>query len=178
MAKGRTPIQSKLETWVSQDTGYQLQIRKVSTLLRAEVRRTVLKTPGFEEPEPPYTEVDYGDGSRRLPHRGHPVYQQLILDWQARVNTETGNRLKRVALERGVVLDPSDIDPDAVAEVRQQMEREGVDLSEYDDRAIFLSFVCIGSEDDWTDLLKAIFDRSAPQEAAIQSHIATFPAHV
>ena len=150
----------------------------MATLLRAEVRRQVLKQPDFREPEPPYTKVDYGDGEIRTPHRGHPVYQQLLLDWQTRVAEEVGRRLKIIALERGVILDATDIDEVAVAEVRAQLLTQGIDTSEYDDRYVFIAFVCIGSEDDWRDLLKAIFERSTPQEAAIQSHIATFPSAV
>lgn len=178
MTKGRTVPPQKVETWTSTDTGYVLPIRKVSTLLRAEVRRQVLKLPEFREPDPPYTKVDYGDGEIRTPHRGHPVYQQLILDWQGQVAEEVGKRLKRVALERGVILQDADVDAAAVAEVRGQLAAEGIDTSEYDDRYVFLAFVCIGSEEDWKDLLRAIFERSAPQEAAIQSHIATFPPAV
>lgn len=178
MVKGRTPTQGKIEPWTSQDTGYTLQIRKVSTLLRAEVRRQVLKSPGFEEPEPPFTEVDYGDGKKRLPHRGHPLYQELLLEWNARVTKETRERLTRVVIERGVLIEDSEIDEIAVAEVRAQLAAEGTDLTEYDDRYVFVAFVCIGSEEDWADLIKAIFDRSTPQEAAIQNHIAAFPANV
>jgi hypothetical protein len=56
------------------------------------------------------------------------------------------------------------------------MLAEGVDLAGFDDHYVYVAFVCVGSDDDWTDLLKAIFERSAPQEAAIAAHIAAFPA--
>lgn len=170
MAKGRV---EKLWAWTSQETGYTLHVRKVSTLLRAEIRRQVIASPGFEEPQPPTVEVDYGDGKVVTPHRGHPVYQQLLLDWQNRVNNEAGERLKAIALDRGVVVESGDIDMDAVIAMRLI-----ADLKAYDDRHVFVAFVAIGSEEDWRDLLKTIFERSAPSEAAIQSHIATFPPDV
>jgi hypothetical protein len=170
MTKGR---QEKLWEWVSSETGATLPIRKVSTLLRAEVRRQVLADPAFAEPDPPIVAVDYGEGQLRTPHRGHPVYQELVHEWNQRVAVEVGTRLKQMAIVRGVVLDASAIDADAVAAVRDTM-----DLSAYDDRYVYIAFVAIGSEDDWRDLLKAIFERSAPSEAAIASHIATFPTDV
>ena len=60
MANGRI---GKTELWTSADTGRSVRIRKVSTLLRAEVRRQVIGAPGFEEPQPPTSTVDYGDGT-------------------------------------------------------------------------------------------------------------------
>jgi hypothetical protein len=173
---GRTPPPEKLEPFTFPDTGRTVQIRKVSTLLRAETRRQVIASPGFEDPKPPMSEVDYGDGKIKIPNPAHPVYQQLLLDWNARVNAETSTRLRKVALRSGVVVDA--IDEAAVKRVRAEALEAGTDLSAYDDRHVYVAFVCVGSEDDWTELLRAVFERSAPQEAAIQGHIATFPADV
>lgn len=170
---GRTPPPERLYDHTFQDTGRSVQIRKVSSLLRQETRRQVTQAPGFAEPEPPQSKVDYGEGDVLIANHQHPTYQQLIRDWNARVNEETGARLKRLAIRRGVVCD---VDLAAVAAVRADMQAVGVDLSAFDDQYVYVAFVCVGSDDDWTDLLKAIFERSAPQEAAIQAHIASFPA--
>lgn len=172
--KGRAAPPEKLEPWTSPDTGRTVQIRKVSTLLRAEVRRQVLKLPDFLEPQPPRSEVDYGDGKMSVINRSHPIYQQLLLDWNLRVNEEVGRRLRIVAITRGVVIDDEEIDRQAVADIRQLVEG----LDDYDDRYVHIAFVVVGSESDWTELLAAIFHRSAPQEAAIQAHIATFQSDV
>lgn len=171
MSKGRTPPPETLHNFTFQDTGRTVQIRKVSSLLRQETRRQVMQSPGFEEPKPPTSKVDYGDGDVSILNPQHPIYQDLKRDWTARVNEETGARLKRIAIRRGVVCD---IDKDAVAAVRADMLLDGVDLSSFDDHYVYVAFVCVGSDDDWTDLLKAIFERSAPQEAAVQAHIAAF----
>jgi hypothetical protein len=168
--KGRAAPPEKLETWTSLDTGRTVLIRKVSTLLRAEIRRQVLKLPDFLEPQPPKSQVDYGDGTITVANRSHPEYQRLLLDWGTRTTNEVASRLKQAAIARGVVVADEDIDQGAVTEVREQIGG----LDEYTDRYVYIAFVVVGSEDDWKELLAAIFERSAPQEAAIQAHIATF----
>lgn len=176
MAKpnGRIAPQEKLEPFTFQDTGRTVQIRKISTLIRAEVRRQVVVT--MPEPEPPIIEVDYGDGKIKTPNPAHPTYQQLMREWEAKVSREVSERLKKIALQRGVVV--HDVDAAAVETARADLADVGIDTSAYDDRYVYLAFVCIGSEDDWRDVLKAIYERSSPQEAAIQAHIATFPGDV
>jgi hypothetical protein len=170
---GRMPPPETLYDHTFQDTGRSVQIRKVSSLLRAETRRQVTQAAGVEEPRPPQSTVDYGDGNVTIPNPQHPVYQELKRAWNEKVNEETGARLKRLAIRRGVVCDVDEI---AVASVKADMLAEGVDLAGFDDHYVYVAFVCVGSDDDWTDLLKAIFERSAPQEAAIAAHIAAFPA--
>lgn len=170
---GRTPPPEILYDHTFQDTGRTVQIRKVSSLLRQETRRQVAQSPGFEEPQPPQSKVDYGEGEVLISNHQHPVYQDLKRDWNARVNEETGARLKRLAIRRGVVCE---VDAAAVAAVRADMAALGVDLSAFDDHYVYVAFVCVGGDNDWTELLKAIFERAAPQEAAIQAHIASFPA--
>jgi hypothetical protein len=172
---GRTPPTETLYDFTFPDTGRTVQIRKVSSLLRTETRRQVARSVGFEEPQPPTSKVDYGEGEVTIQNPAHPVYQDLRRRWTEAVNEETGARLKRIAIRRGVVCE---IDQAAVASVRADMLIEGVDLSSFDDHYVYVAFVCVGSDNDWTDLLKAIFERSAPQEAAIQAHIAVFPADV
>jgi len=174
MTTGRAAPAEKLYTWTSQDTGRSLNTRKVSTLLRAEIRRQIIKSPDFAEPQPPRSEVDYGDGKMTVANRAHPVYQQLLAEWRERVMDELSPRLKQAAIDRGVVVTDEDIDKEAVAEVREQFEG----LETYDDRYVYIAFVCVGSEADWTDLLAVIFNRSAPQEAAVQAHIAAFQPDV
>lgn len=168
---GRTPPPETLYDFTFADTGRTVQIRKVSSLLRAETRRQVTQTPGFEEPTPPLSTVDYGDGQITIPNPAHPVYQDLRRAWSARVSDETGARLRQLAIQRGVVCE---VDADAVSAVRADMAALGVDLADFDDHYVYVAFVCVGSDDDWTDLLKAIFERSAPQEAAVHAHIEAF----
>jgi hypothetical protein len=172
---GHTPPAEKLEEFTFKDTGRTVQIRKVSTLLRAEARRQITQRLGFEEPQPPMVEVDYGEGKVKIPHPGHEVYQQLKREWDQKVTAETTKLLRRLAIMRGVV---AEIDAEAVAQARADAQAEGIDLSAFDDHYVYVAFVCMGSEDDYVDLLKAVFERSLPQEAAVKAHINTFQADV
>lgn len=172
---GRTPPPEKLYDFTFQDTGRSVQIRKISTLLRAEVRRGLIAQPAYAEPQPPQSEVDYGDGKVMIPNPAHPIYQQLLAAWRARVQEAISERLKVLAIQRGVVCA---VDADALQAARDSALANGIDLSGYDDHYAYVAFVCIGSEDDWAELLKAIFERAAPQEAAIQAHIAAFQPDV
>jgi len=172
---GRTPPPEKLYDFTFQDTGRTVQIRKISTLLRAEVRRGLIKLPEYAEPQPPQSEVDYGEGKVLIANPAHPVYQQLLRDWRNRLQEAISERLKVMAIKRGVVCA---VDTEALALARASALEDGIDLSAYDDHYAYVAFVCIGSEDDWAELLKAIFERAAPQEAAIEAHIATFQPDV
>lgn len=176
MTNGRTVPPERLESFTFQDTGRTVQIRKVSTLIRSEIRRQIVADPRFAEPAPPTSEVDYGNGLVAIANRAHPIYQQLLRAWEQRVQEELSERLKQIVLARGVVVDA--IDDAAVAAARADLTSIGVDTTAYDDRYVYLAFVCIGSDADWTELLRAVFQRSAPQEAAIAAHIATFPGDV
>jgi hypothetical protein len=173
---GRAAPAEKLEDFTFPDTGRTVQIRKVSTLIRAEIRRQVAAEPAFIEPTPPMVEVDYGDGKIRTPNPAHSTYQQLMREWEGRINREVGERLKAIVIRRGVVVDQ--IDTAAVDQARADLAAIGINTSAYDDRYAYIAFVCIGSESDLKDLLKATFERSAPSEAAIQAHIATFQSDV
>jgi hypothetical protein len=155
---GRTPPVEKLYDFLFQDTGRQVQIRKVSSLLRAEIRRQVIASPGFEEPRPPLSTVDYGDGNVQIPNPAHPLYQELRKEWLRRVTEETGQRLKTIAIRRGVVCE---VDAAAVAAARADAAQDGIDLTLYDDHEVYVAFICVGSDDDYTDLLRGGGDPGA-----------------
>lgn len=176
MGQGRNAQGERLEPFTFQDTGRSVQIRKVSTLIRSEIRRQIVSDPHFAEPAPPTSEVDYGNGMVQIANRAHPTYQQLLREWEQRVQEELSERLKQIVLTRGVVVDA--IDGAAVQSTRADLASIGIDTTAYDDRYVYLAFVCIGSDADWTELLRAVFQRAAPQEAAIAAHIATFPGDV
>lgn len=172
---GRNVPPEKLYDFTFQDTGRTVQIRKVSSLLRAENFRQVKALPGFEEPKPPMSKVDYGEGDVLIPNPAHPVYQQLLKDWNGRVTAEARERLMHIMIRRGVVCD---VDMDAVKSMRADLALDGVDLSGLDDHFVYVAFVCIGSDRDHLDLMQAIFERTVPQEAAVEAQIAAFQPDV
>ncbi|KPV47773.1 hypothetical protein SE17_41645, partial [Kouleothrix aurantiaca] len=141
MQQGRTPPPERLEEWTSPETGRTVQIRKVGTLIRAEIRRALLADPAFAEPQPPLATVDYGDGSVQIPNPGHPTYLQLRQDWSQRLTAAVSERLKTIALRRGVVVDDAAIDQEAVAAVRADLEAVGVHTTEESARDVYIKYV-------------------------------------
>jgi hypothetical protein len=169
-AKGRAVPDEPLDEVVF-STGRSVQVRKVSSLLRERVRNAVRDELRGEEPQPPLVEVDYGQGKKTIPHPADPVYLDLLKLHQAKIADQAGERVKALIVRRGVVCD---IDDEAVAGVRQDMADLGIDLSAEDDKWVYVAYVCIGAYEDWLDLIKAVFERSAPTEAAITAHQESF----
>lgn len=170
--KGREAPPELLYPFTFEGTGRTVQIRKLSALIRDEVRRQVKKAPGFEEPQPPMFLVDYGDDNKiRQANRAHPVYQELLADWNARINQEAADRLTDLVIKRGVVCEP---DPAAVQDIRRAMADANTPLDEYDDHYVYVAFVCVGPQQDYNELLAAVFNRSLPSREAVQAHIDSF----
>lgn len=169
--KGREAPPELLYPFTFEGTGRTVQIRKLSALIRDEVRRQVKRSPGFEEPQPPMVEVDYGDGKVRQPHRAHPVYQELLSDWNARITQEAADRLERLVIQRAVVCE---VDEQAVKAMRADMAAVQTPLDDYDDHHVYVAFVCVGPQQDYNELLAAVFNRSLPSREAVQAHIDSF----
>lgn len=170
--KGRDVPPEKLYPFTFEGTGRVVQVRKLSALLRDEVRRQVRRDPDFpKEPEPPMEEIDYGDRKLRHPNRGHPVYTQLLKQWNEELNRESGERLVSLVIRRGVVCE---VDEHAVKQVRADMAAVGAALDDYDDHYVYVAFVCVGPSADYQELLRAVFERSIPSEEAVQAHIDSF----
>lgn len=168
---GRAAPPERLYDHVFEGTGRAVQVRKLSALIRDEVRRQVKRLPDFAEPQPPIVTVDYGEGKIKQPHRAHPLYQELLADWNARVTQAASDRLVELVIRRAVVCD---IDPAAVAQVRADMAAVATPLDEYDDHYVYVAFVCIGPYADYQELLKAVFERSMPSPEAVQAHKDSF----
>lgn len=175
LTTGRAVPAELLYSYTFAGTGRTVNVRKLSALIRDEVRRVVQRDVAFTKPEPPLVSVDYGTGTIEQPHTGHPVYIERLADWQRRVNSEVGDRLTRLVVRRAVVCD---VDTVAVATARADMLDIGVDLDSYTDHEVFVRFVCVGPNDDWVDLLRVVFERSAPSAEAVQAHVDSFRADV
>jgi len=169
--RGRAAPPEKLWPHQFQDSGRSAHVRKLPSFWRDTIRRQVVREEAFKKPEPPWAEVDYGEGKVRMRNLAHPVYQQLMADWVQRVNAEVGERVMPFVIRNGVVCE---VDDELVRQARITAAESGVDLSDYDDHAVYVAFVLIGSYEDWTDLLRAVFERSSPQEAAIEAYKESF----
>lgn len=170
--KGRESPPERLYDFTFEGTGRTVQVRKLSALIRDEVRRAVRRDLAFpKEPEPPMEEIAYGDRNIKHPNRGHPIYVQLLKEWNEELSRESGERLISLVIRRGVVCE---VDEAAVKQLRADMAAVGVDLSEYDNHYVYVAFVCVGPSADYQELLRAVFERSIPSEEAVQAHIDSF----
>lgn len=177
--RGRAAPAEKLEPFTFESTGRTVLIRKLPTFWRDTVRRQVKASPGFDEPQPPMVEQDYGDGKVTVPHKGHPLYQELLKEWNRRVEDEVRERTQGFLIRRGVVCEGDyAIDQKAVAERRAWAAEDGLDLSKFDDHYVYVALVCAGPFEDWVDLNRAVFTKTTPTEAAIEAHKATFSGDV
>lgn len=171
--RGRAVPPEPLETFTFPGTGRTVQIRKLSALFRDKVRAAVVKE--RPEPQPPLVEVDYGAGTIQEPHRGHPVYQQLLQAWRHEVDRAVNEKIVQLLIRRSIVCE---IDQAAVDVARADLAAVDVDTSDQSDLEVYVCYVCVGPFADWTDLLKVVFERSAPTEAAIQAHSDSFSAEL
>lgn len=173
--RGRIAPPEKLYEHTFVDTGRTVYVRKLSTFWRDQVRKQVQREPDYKRPDPPIFEHDYGQGTVTAPNYGHPLYQQLMADWQRRVNEAVGERVTPFVINSGVVCE---VDDEVVMAARVRAAEQEIDLSDYSDHYVYVAFCCIGSYEDWQDLLRAVFERTSPSEAAIQSYKETFPGDV
>ena len=170
--RGRTPPPELLLEHTVPSTGRTIYIRKLSVFTRHAIRAAAIQAD--PEPEPPMVTIDYGDGQLREPNRGDPTYQRRLGEWRARIADAVSVGLTELFLRRGIVVRPDDIDVAAVAQARADLAAVGADVADLDDAAVYVRFVCIGPDEDWTDIQKLIWERSTPTEAAVQAQIATF----
>jgi len=170
--RGRTPPPELLLEHIVPSTGRTIHIRKLSVFTRGAIRSGVIRA--NPEPEPPLVTIDYGDGQLREPNRGDPTYQRRLAEWRTRTNEQIAERLTELFLRRGIVVHDDEIDRAAVAQARADLAAVGADIQDLDDAQVYVRFVCIGPDEDWTDIQKLIWERSTPTEAAVQAQIATF----
>lgn len=149
---------SKTEPYVFKDTGEEVQIRKVSPLLIIKLRER------YPSPKPPIQTVDYGDGPKTEQNPAHPDY---ILA-QQEYDIQMERRARELLIKRGVVVDWTDERRAKLAEIREFWQSTYDEaLPDTDDTVAYVSYVCVGSDSDLTELVEALIKRSQPTEEAI-----------
>lgn len=176
MQQGRTPPPEPLISYTVPGTGRTIRIRKLSTFVRNAIRRQAIERD--PEPAPPMVEIDYGDGKLREPNRGDPLYRRRLQEWHERLARAQQEGLTALFLRRGIVVEDAEIDTAAVAQMREDMAAIGTPIDAMSDRDVYVELICIGTDEDWTDIQKLIWERSTPTEAAVQAQIATFQPDV
>jgi len=142
------------------DTGKVVQIKKVSPLLIMQLQKD------FPEPEAPLQEVDYGDGEIRLePNPAHPDYEKTLQQYKYAFE----QRMREMMVDRGVVLELSDEDKVEIQDLRTYwQENYGKPLAG-NDKFVYISYICIGTDADMNELVEAISRRSQPSNGAVEA---------
>lgn len=149
-----------LTDFTFQDTGITVKIRKISPMLAADVNASM------PEPLPPEQEVDYGEPRGIVKERNYSD-PQYVNDLAAH-KQKVFQALQRVMIKRAVIVEGEEW-LDAVKEYRDFiLEETGIPLAETSDLLVYVMRVCIGSNEDMTDLLSAITSRSQPTQEAIE----------
>lgn len=173
MQKGRQV--PALEEFTFKDTGITVQLRKVSPLLRDDLDAMLRRT--NPPPSPPLNTVPAGFGDapqKQEPNEADPDYAQALLKWQLEHFNRVGEALFALAVKRYVEVE---VDHEAVAQLRADCAAIGIDLDP-DDKLVYVSRICIGTNEDRVDLSNALFKRSSTFREAVDSHKATFRGDV
>lgn len=152
------------------DTGKVVKIRKVSPMLAIDIDASIPR------PAPPTNRVDYGPpkGVVDEPNYNDPGYLAAVRERDARV----GIAATRATILRGVTVEGDEWKKD-VEEYRQFiLETTGANLEEKNDLILYVLRVCVGSQEDMTDLITAITQRSQPTREGIERAKASFPGQV
>jgi hypothetical protein len=149
-----------LTDFTFKDTGIIVKIRKISPMLAADVAASV------PEPVPPMNEVDYGEPKGKVmePNYSDPSYEQM----KSARNQKVFSILQRVMILRSVVVEGEEWKAEVEDYRRFMWEQTGVHLEEKEDLVVYVLRLCVGSQEDLTDLLTAITSRSQPTQEAIE----------
>jgi len=151
------------------DTGAVLMLRKVSPLLALEVRNAI------DKPQPPQQEVDYGDGKLiKEPNYAHPEYKSALEAYEELVTEKTNN----LVIKRGVHVDLTAEAKAAVKELRKEwMDEMGTDLP-HNDKYVYICYICLGTNEDFQELLETIMSRSGINGPALEAAQDTLKSEV
>lgn len=144
-----------LKSYTFKDTEETVQIRKVSPLLLIRLQDR------YPAPKPPMQTVDYGDGPKQEPNPTAPEHLVALKEHEMAME----KHIRHLLIERGVVVDWTNERVSALAELRAWWLGEyGEPLDEPNDTVAFVSYIAIGSDVDFEELVGAIMQRSQPTE--------------
>lgn len=160
-----------LTKYTFKDTGKTVEIRKVSPLLALQLRKD------FPPPEPPLVEVTLGEsGQPELEaNPADPDYQRRLVEYEQDFNMKS----QQLMIKRGVVVDVTVPEVQAEITALRNFYRDefGRELPK-DDQMVYVSMICIGTQEDMAELIDAIMRRSQPTEAAVKNAANSFPGQV
>lgn len=135
-------------------SGYEIAIKPVSPILITQLRRA------FPQPEAPLESIERPDGSKIEERNPHADSHRAAMDTWA---LDFADRTRRMYVQLGVVKRLTDAERAEVTQVREVMAAQGVTLED-DDRVVWVSYVAIQSNEDFTALMTAIQSLSRPTD--------------
>lgn len=163
---------TKLTVHKVKDTGVELLIRKVSPMLLREFNAN------HPAPKPPLQEVVIGDpknGVKELQeNETHPDYIRQLEQY----NIDFQNALHRFIVQRGVVIELNDEQKAEVEQLRQDWFEENGSELQGSDKYIYVMYIATGTEEDYNELVDAIWHRTQPTQEAVDEAVKSFPDKV
>lgn len=151
------------------DSGVKVLVRRVSPLLGLELRKK------YPPPKAPFNEVDYGDGHKR---RERNLADPDFLAEQEKYDEDMTERLQRLILRRGVVLNLTEDMLLEVKELRDFWKAEYEDDLPGSDRDVYLTYIAVSTERDLQGLVDEVLRHSQPTEGEVSEALNSFPDQV
>lgn len=161
------------------DVDVTVQIRRISPLLRDDIDSQLrVESP---PPEVPIKKRNYGTEEEpdyiEEPDPFDPIYKEAVRKWSITHGNDLGTRLLRIAVMRGVVLELDENQKQEVQQLREDMREVGIELDP-DDKFVYITRICVSTNDTLRSLHDAIFTASRPDREVIEAMKATFPSNV
>lgn len=151
------------------ENGKKVMTKSVSVMLTMELHKA------FPPPRPPKQTVTLADGIESVEENpSDPDYQEAYRRYQI----EQEERVQKLLLKRGVVIEWDDEKRAAVKDLREFWLGEFGKELDPDDLMVYISHICIGPQEDMTGLVNKILRQSQPTEAAINETQDSFPSQV
>jgi hypothetical protein len=170
--KGKLKMDTSILTTYTFKTGLTVQIKKVNTLLMNEIRKS------FPPPRPPKERVNYG--TKEAPdlveevNEASPEYTAAL----DKYNQDLEMLTRKILVKRGVIYTLTPEQKEEVKQLREDMEETGGPELDKDDKLVFIAYLAIGDEDDYTRLIRTIVATSQPTEEKVKENQDSFRGDV
>lgn len=140
----------KLIPFTFKSTGVEVALKPVSNVLILETKQA------YPKPPPPMERVLNADDTWRLePNYDAPAYADTIAAWEEKVE----EAVRKLCIKRGVILHLNDEQQAEVTELREFMRAEYGRELDADNRYVFVAYLAIGWQSDYSDLINAVVRR-------------------
>jgi hypothetical protein len=144
---------SKLKPFTFPDGGGAVRVKRIPPMLIRDLQRQ------FKPPKPPRQEVQFEKGVRTIPNPEHPDHVEAM----AAYDEEFGERIMHLVVKLGVACE---VDQAAVADLRAQMQEEGLTLDP-DDKYVYVTRILAETTGDMEALQQAVLGESTVTEAGV-----------